>query len=240
MKKKMEKYERDFEKYERDLETYERDLEKYKRDLKKEKIENFKKVCRDQMGLGICVMLLFGGYFAWERGVFTELVGKCGAFPAYDKSFFGGGFFWWAYRCSQVMWCYFSGFNNAVLGFSILLAAPYLAYQTNLLSDYQDLPMQKLFIGFGVLCGAAGSFAVGRIDGQPWLWLILWEIWTGSHLVLAMFAHRLCESVEEEKGWRGVARTLLTWIGLGFILPFLMARVALKPSYYNLAGGQYI
>lgn len=53
------------------------------------------------------------------------------------------------------------------------------------------MPVSKLFIGLGLICGAAGYAAVGRLGGSRPVWLAAWEAWVALHIAFSAAAHRM-------------------------------------------------
>lgn len=60
----------------------------------------------------------------------------------------------------------------------MLLTAAFLVLKTQLLAGgYAAFPLNKLLLGLGVACGAAGYFAVGKVGGRRDRWLLMWWAW---------------------------------------------------------------
>lgn len=53
------------------------------------------------------------------------------------------------------------------------------------------MPVSKLFIGLGLICGAAGYAAVGKLGGSRPVWLAAWEAWVALHIAFSSAAHRM-------------------------------------------------
>lgn len=60
-----------------------------------------------------------------------------------------------------------------------------------LCSDYHTMPVSKLFIGLGLICGAAGYVAVGKLGGSRPVWLAAWQSWVTLHIAFSAAAHRM-------------------------------------------------
>lgn len=106
-------------------------------------------------------------------------------------------------------------------------------------SDYHAMPVSKLFIGLGLVCGLSGWLAVGKLGGSRAAWLAVWEAWVALHIALSTAAHRLQRvgaraaaqqaaagvaaaaaagsMYERGHGWLPAAM----WVGLGLVLPTL-------------------
>jgi hypothetical protein len=160
--------------------------------LARERTEEFKKTCSDSLVTGVCLMAIIGGYQAWKRGFFTPLFHKCGSLPRSTSSWGPFGL-WGAYRSAEVAVCYTSGLSDTLLGIFVLLAVPWAVYRTGLLNDYHRLPVAKVFIGLGLVCGTAGHVAVSKIGGDGWTWFLLWQFWTLLHVIMSTTAFRMCQ-----------------------------------------------
>ena len=108
------------------------------------------------------------------------------------------------------------------------------------------MPVSKLFIGLGLICGTAGFVAMGKLGGSRATWLATWEAWVALHIALSSAAHRMqrmglraqgnrraagaagmaaaaaaADEVgsmyEQQGGWLAAAM----WVGLGLVLPVL-------------------
>lgn len=53
------------------------------------------------------------------------------------------------------------------------------------------MPVSKLLLGLGLVCGLAGYLAVGRLGGAGGVWLAAWEAWVALHVAFAAAAHRV-------------------------------------------------
>lgn len=60
-----------------------------------------------------------------------------------------------------------------------------------LCSDYHTMPVTKLFLGLGLVCGLAGYLAVGKLGGRSPVWLAAWEAWVAAHVAFSAAAHRM-------------------------------------------------
>ena len=74
-------------------------------------------------------------------------------------------------------------------------------------SDYHTMPVSKLFIGLGLLCGAAGYAAVGKLGGSRPVWLAAWEAWVALHIAFSAAAHRM-QRISLRAGQRPAAGAL--------------------------------
>lgn len=103
------------------------------------------------------------------------------------------------------------------------------------------MPVSKLFIGLGLVCGTAGFLAVGKLGGSRGVWLATWEAWVALHIAFSAAAHRMHRislrvqqgipggggaaaavdaagsMYDESGGWLSVAM----WLLLGLVLPLL-------------------
>ncbi|KAG7670930.1 hypothetical protein Ndes2437A_g04564 [Nannochloris sp. 'desiccata'] len=160
--------------------------------LARERTEELKKTCSDSMMTGIVFMAVVGGYQAWQRGVFTPLFHRCGSLPR--ASSWGGPFgLLGAYKSAEVAVCYASSLSDTLLGIFVLAAVPYVVYRTGLLHDYHRMPIAKLFIGLGLVCGTAGHVAISKVGGDGRTWFVLWQFWTLLHVIMSTTAFRMCQ-----------------------------------------------
>lgn len=53
------------------------------------------------------------------------------------------------------------------------------------------MPLSKLFVGLGLICGLAGYLAVGKLGGERGAWLACWEAWVALHVAFSAAAHRM-------------------------------------------------
>lgn len=53
------------------------------------------------------------------------------------------------------------------------------------------MPLTKLFVGLGLICGLAGYLAVGKLGGARGAWLACWEAWVALHVAFSAAAHRM-------------------------------------------------
>lgn len=98
------------------------------------------------------------------------------------------------------------------------------------------MPVTKLFVGLGLVCGLAGYLAVGRLGGHGGAWLAAWEAWVALHVAFSAAAHRMqriqlraaqggggaaaagaARMYEDGGGWLPAAM----WVLLGAALPLL-------------------
>lgn len=187
-------------------------------------------MCGDIMFSGLAVMALVGGYQVWHHGTLTKMSTGCGRFP-------GRGWIslWTYYKAAELVACYLASVGGMVLGLAVLFAAPWVLYRSGMLSNYHSMPFFKLAVGLGLFCGTAGYAAIGRVGGDAFVWLLLWELWTFLHVVMSAAAHRTCLAAvraaskradvdpealfESDGGWL----LAVMWIVLGFCLPALAA-----------------
>jgi len=159
--------------------------------IARERTEEFKKTCSDSMVTGVFFMAVLGGYQAWQRGVFTPLFHRCGSLPR--ASSWGPFGLWGAYQSAEVALCYTSKLRDTFLGIFVLAAVPWVVYRTGLLNDYHRMPVAKVFIGLGLVCGTAGHVAISKVGGDGWTWFILWQFWTMLHVIMSTTAFRICQ-----------------------------------------------
>lgn len=102
-------------------------------------------------------------------------------------------------------------------------------------SDYHTMPVTKLFLGLGVVCGCAGYVAVGKLGGSRGVWLAAWQAWVALHVALSAAAHRMHRvGLRAERGGGGGAAEAgalyepegawlhtAMWLLLGLALPLL-------------------
>ena len=94
------------------------------------------------------------------------------------------------------------------------------------------MPVTKLALGLGAVCGLAGYLAVGRLGGSAGTWLAAWEAWVALHIAFSAAAHRVqrvrlraqqggegaadaARMYEQQGGWL----TAAMWLALGLALP---------------------
>jgi hypothetical protein len=159
--------------------------------LARERTEEFKKTCSDSMATGVLLMAVVGGYQGYRRGFFTPLFYRCGSLPRVSS--WGPLGLWGAYKSAEVAFCYSSGISDTLLGIFVLIFVPWVVYRTGLLHDYHKMPIAKIFIGLGLVCGAAGHVAISKVGGDGWTWFILWQFWTVVHVILSTTAFRMCQ-----------------------------------------------
>lgn len=69
------------------------------------------------------------------------------------------------------------------------------------------MPVSKLFIGLGLICGTAGYAAVGKLGGSRPVWLAAWEAWVALHIAFSAAAHRM-QRISLRAGQKPVAGPL--------------------------------
>jgi hypothetical protein len=95
------------------------------------------------------------------------------------------------------------------------------------------MPVTKLFVGLGLICGLPGYLAVGKLGGNRNVWLAAWEAWVTLHIAFSTAAYRLkgisskassrqctagaARMHENSSGWLEAAM----WVLLGLALPVL-------------------
>jgi hypothetical protein len=198
--------------------------------LAAQRTQRFRALCSDTLTTGIAVMLLVAARRALTRGTLASLGAHCRAFPRTWG-------LWAAVQAGEAAACQLRAGGDAALAAALLLGAPWAVYRSGLLGDYHSMPVARLAVGLGVVCGAAGYAAVGRLGGDPGVWLLLWGAWTAAHVAASAAAHRVCRRslaaaaaaaggggraeamFEEGLGWLPAAM----WAGLGVALPVLTA-----------------
>ena len=95
------------------------------------------------------------------------------------------------------------------------------------------MPVTKLFVGLGLVCGLPGYLAVGKLGGNRTVWLAAWEAWVALHIAFSTAAYRL-KGISSKASSRqcaaGAARVhesssgrleAAMWVLLGLALPVL-------------------
>lgn len=59
----------------------------------------------------------------------------------------------------------------------MVLGTAFVALKTRVLAGYHAMPLNRLVLGLGVVCGGAGFVAVGKIGGDRKTWLLMWWAW---------------------------------------------------------------
>lgn len=80
---------------------------------------------------GVVVMVTSAAYQLRSRGLLTGIVGNCGSLTAALGAPRWG--LWAAWRACEVAACHLLALGDALLGLSVLLAAPWLLYRSGLL-----------------------------------------------------------------------------------------------------------
>ena len=74
-------------------------------------------------------------------------------------------------------------------------------------SDFHNMPVTKLFVGLGLVCGLPGYLAVGKLGGNRGVWLAAWEAWVTLHIAFSTAAYRMkCISLQASQGAAGAVR----------------------------------
>ncbi|KAL4448496.1 hypothetical protein ABPG75_005715 [Micractinium tetrahymenae] len=204
--------------------------------LSLERTAEFRRMCSDTLTFGLAVMLAAGTYQLLSRGLLAGIAASCGSLGGASGSRWG---LWAAWRAAEALACHVLAIGDALLGLAVLLAAPWLLYRSGLMSDYHAMPVSKLFIGLGLVCGLSGWLAVGKLGGSRAAWLAAWEAWVVLHIALSAAAHRLqcvgarAAAQQAAAGARAAAAAgsmydgghgwlpAAMWVGLGLVLPAL-------------------
>ena len=93
------------------------------------------------------------------------------------------------------------------------------------------MPVTKLFVGLGLICGLPGYLAVGKLGGNRGVWLAAWEAWVTLHIAFSTAAYRMKRiGVQASQGAAGAAWVhgdgsgwleAAMWLLLGLALPVL-------------------
>lgn len=200
--------------------------------------------CTDILYTGLSLMIGIVVYQAWQRGTLAHLTMSCGSFPCVRGKCYLGiwGLTQLMNRSAEVLVCIAGAMKNILMCVSVFISVPWVLNKTRLLRDHHSLPVFQLTLGLGVLCATAGFWGVTLLGGDPWVWLVVWELWTISHITMSVAAQRMCWRVEmvqqqqqkrraERRGSDGVVRKdgtgwwllLWMWLILGGVMPVLAA-----------------
>lgn len=194
--------------------------------LSLERTAEFRRLCSDTLWLGLTVMAAAALYKVMQRGLLHGVGARCGVLGGSSRSWGP----WAAWRVAQMAGCYVLAIGDVMAGLAVLLAAPWLLYRTGFLSDYHTLPFTKLLVGLGLVCGAAGGMAVGKLGGSSMVWLAIWEGWVVMHVAFSAAAHGLNRIALQQAGSsgtpasiyeqpRGVWLPAAMWVVLGLAAP---------------------
>ncbi|KAI3426217.1 hypothetical protein D9Q98_008593 [Chlorella vulgaris] len=195
--------------------------------LSLERTADFRRMCSDTLTFGLTVMVAAGTYQLLSRGLLSSITASCGSL----SGALGGRRWglWAAWRAAETVSCLALSIGDALLGLGVLLAAPWIVYRSGLLSDYHNMPVTKLFVGLGMICGLAGWLAVGKLGGSRGMWLATWEAWVVLHIAFSAAAHRMQRvRLQSESGWQDAGAMYdpdtawlpaTMWVLLGLVLP---------------------
>mmetsp|Transcript_16316 Transcript_16316/g.48923 ORF Transcript_16316/g.48923 Transcript_16316/m.48923 type:complete len:796 (-) Transcript_16316:334-2721(-) len=109
---------------------------------------------------------------------------------------------WEALAPLQAAACWLFTIGDVLFGVVLLLTAAFLVLKTRLLAGgYAMFPLNKLLLGLGVACGAAGYFAVGKIGGRRETWLLMWWSWIAVQCTITMNLQMIYGLLQKHPGF---------------------------------------
>ena len=100
----------------------------------------------------------------------------------------------------ETLGCWSHATGDLLLAMTLILGIGWLVTRHSLLGSPHTMPLLKLFIGLGVLCGLAGSVAVIRLGGVAVRWWLAWEALIGAHLLCIWQEQRLHQLLSSRLG----------------------------------------
>ena len=91
----------------------------------------------------------------------------------------------------ETLGCWGHAAGDLLLAMALILGTGWLVTRHSLLGSPHTMPLLKLLIGLGVVCGLAGSVAVSRLGGVAARWWLSWEAFIGTHLLCIWQEQRL-------------------------------------------------
>lgn len=129
---------------------------------------------------GLIVML--GGMLYWGTtlGYYEGRLSEC---KGSRSGFFGHLFSpWQAIQFMQTVWCYTSALADLIGSVLLIGFVPLMIKKYGLLRDSMTQPMTCLIVGLGLVCGLIGQYAVSRVGGDRWAWLLAYWLWVSLHV----------------------------------------------------------
>ncbi len=100
----------------------------------------------------------------------------------------------------ETLGCWSHATGDLLLAMTLILGIGWLVTRHSLLGSPHTMPLLKLLIGLGVLCGLAGSVAVSRLGGVAVRWWLAWEALIGAHLLCIWQEQRLHQLLSSRLG----------------------------------------
>lgn len=133
-------------------------------------------------GLALTVISLL--YCGMRYGLLHVRIASCpSAMPLAAISMFRP---WEALAPLRAATCWLFVIGDVLLGVIMVLGTAYVALKTRVMTGHHALPLYRLVLGLGLLCGGAGFVSVGKIGGNRSTWLLMWWTWITVLVALVM------------------------------------------------------
>lgn len=107
------------------------------------------------------------------------------------------------------LWCYAWHALRLVQAAVLVVLTPILISKLGIFR-LGEVPVFKLLVSFGLVCGASGWYAVDWLGGRARLWLVLWEGLVMLAIAVVVSAPRLAQA--------GLGRSDVQWLPVGTVL----------------------
>ena len=195
--------------------------------VQQKQLQDFKLQIADCLMCGLIVMLLGMLYFGAAFGYYDSKLEQCNT-----RRF---SFFARLWGPLDVMACYVSATVDLVGSVAAMLFTVYAVKRFGLLTDSIAKPMTGLVLLLGVGCGLLGKYVIGKLGGDSFVWLSVYEVWVFQQVLAVWFVHTLHVFLQADRTVWQQLRTPMYMLFTGMIMPFVVAACAFWHSFYNQA-----
>lgn len=195
--------------------------------LQQKQLQDFKLQIADGLMCGLIVMLLGMLYFGAAFGYYDSKLELCNT-----RRF---SFFARLWGPLDVVVCYISATMDLVGSVAAMLVTVYAVKRFGLLTDSIAKPMTGLVLFLGVGCGLLGKYVIGRLGGDSFVWLSVYEVWVFQQVLAVWFVQALHACLQADRTVWQQFRLPMYMLFTGLVMPFVVAACAFWHSLYKQA-----